>query len=290
MSSLIISDFLAQAVDDQIEWLNHWNSVAFSDMSARAQQAENLVLPPSFIEWRNEALYTLPQDQPAIEKLVVLREQLQELARLVLIKTPDGSPIEIKDYENVVAKHQEFLQGLRRIERAFTAAASGLDQLTGLRSRLGLKEDLSREFNRFMRTETPFCVALMDIDHFKRINDTYGHEAGDRVLATVADHISRSIRPFDDAYRFGGEEFLICLKNADRMAGLTVMDRLRAGLERKAIHLAEGRAVNITASFGLIPSDKNILPEIMLQRADEALYEAKNKGRNKIVIAEVSGG
>jgi diguanylate cyclase (GGDEF)-like protein len=286
MSSFLTSGSLSQAVDDHLDWLAEWHRLAFFDPGPRAEQAKKLAPPPSFPVWYQSAIKSLPQDQPAIDHLAIMHDQLHTLARLVLMKTPDGEPLARKDYEAVLGKYEEFMQGLRRLERAFAVAASGLDLLTGLRSRVGLQEDLQREYSRFLRTEKPFCVAIMDVDHFKIINDTYGHDAGDRVLASVADHVSRSLRPFDDAYRLGGEEFLLCLKEADLATGLKVLERLRASLEKLPITLTSGPAINVTASFGLTAGAKDIAIEEMLHRADQALYRAKNQGRNAIVVLE----
>jgi len=288
MSSSPDSGSLTQTIDDHITWLIDWSRFAFIDLSNRAKQSEIIAPPDSFARWYQSATQSLEQHQPAVERLVSLHDQLHTLARLVLMKTPDGRPVEPKDYENVLARYQELMQGLRRLERAFATAASGLDLLTGLRSRVGLQEDLAREHSRFLRTGKTFCVAVMDIDHFKKVNDTYGHDAGDRVLAAVADHISRGLRAFDDAYRVGGEEFLLCLKEADQAMGLMVLDRLRTGLEKKPVTLPDGKSITVTASFGMITSTKEIAPDKMTPRADQALYRAKNEGRNRIVLADAA--
>ena len=175
---------------------------------------------------------------------------------------------------------------MRRLERAFAAAASDLDPLTGLRTRTSLVRDLEREISRFTRTDRPFCVAIADIDHFKTINDTHGHDAGDRVLASVADHISRSLRAHDDAFRLGGEEFLLCLKEADVSAGLTALERLRKGLRDIPIVLEGGKTVPITLSFGLAVCARAVTAHELLRRADVALYRAKKEGRDRVMVAE----
>lgn len=288
MTPVSPSASLAQTVDDHILWLSEWHRHAFLNVTDRATQVKALVAPHSFGHWYHNAIQTLPQDQPALEKVFELYEQLHMLARLVLMRTPDGAAVDPRDYENVITKYQELMQALRRMERAFSTAASGLDQLTGLRSRVGLEEDLAREHSRFVRTGKSFCLAVMDIDHFKKINDTYGHDAGDRVLAAVADHITRGLRSFDDAYRIGGEEFLLCLKEADKAMGLMVLERLRAGLEKRPITLSDGRTINVTASFGFIMSGKELAPDAMQQHADKALYRAKNEGRNRIIMGEAN--
>jgi len=288
MAALLNSDCLSQTVDDLIAWLVSWNRLAFLDLNPRADQAKDLTLPESFVHWRVSEQKALSQDQPAIEQLAVTYTQLQTLARLVLIKTPDGQPVAKADYENVTAKFQELIQGLRRLEKAFATAALGLDLLTGLRSRAGVQEALTREYSRFLRTGKTFCIVIMDIDHFKAINDTYGHETGDHVLATVADQISRALRSYDDAYRIGGEEFLLCLKDIDLKTSLVALERLRQQLEKTPVMLANGQAIKVTASFGFMMSTKDIKPEDMPGLADKALYQAKKEGRNRIIMAPLN--
>jgi diguanylate cyclase (GGDEF)-like protein len=290
MPSFLTPGSLSQAIDDHIAWLTDWHRLAFLEISSRTEQAKNLAPPASFNAWYESALKSLPQDQPSIDRLATLHDQLHQLAKLVLMKTPEGQPVARVEYEDVIAKHNELIQGLRRLERAFSVAASGLDLLTGLRSRVGLLEDLGREYSRFMRNGRPFCITMIDIDHFKAVNDTYGHDAGDRVLASVADFISRTFRPFDDAYRLGGEEFLVCLKEIDLATGLKVLERVRGNLEKMPIALMNGPAITITASFGLVMSVDDIAVEDMLHRADQALYRAKNQGRNRIVVLDSSAG
>jgi diguanylate cyclase (GGDEF)-like protein len=288
MAALLNSDSLSQTVDDLIAWLVNWNRLAFLDLASRADQAQDLTLPESFVAWRASEQEALSQDQPAIEQLAATHTQLQTLARLVLIKTHDNEPVARDDYENVAAKFQELIQGLRRLEKAFSTAALGLDLLTGLRSRAGVQEALTREYSRFIRTGKAFCIVIMDIDHFKAINDAHGHESGDHVLATVADQISRALRSYDDAYRIGGEEFLLCLKDTDLKTSLIALERLRQQLEKTSVTLANGQAIKVTASFGFIMSAKDIKPEDMPGLADKALYQAKNEGRNRIVMAQIN--
>jgi diguanylate cyclase (GGDEF)-like protein len=284
MSSLPAA-LLAQTIDDHIAWMTAWSRIALFETENHAAQAESLPMPESFGVWRREVAKSL-QDQPALDRLAGLYDQMHRAARLTVLKAPDGTTVTRGDYDSVAIKYQEFITGLRRLERALFAAASGLDTLTGLRSRSGMQDELTRELSRFHRNGKPFCLALADIDHFKQINDTYGHDGGDRVLSAVANHISRSLRPFDDAWRWGGEEFLLCLKEADLTGGCRALERLRAGLENTPIKLADGRIVQITASFGVVMAAKNTSIEALLAQADQALYRAKEGGRNRIEAAE----
>jgi len=286
MSSISTSALLSQLVDDYLQWLLAWHRLMAANAGGYKDVPLELKPPPSFAAWRENTSTSLPQDQPAVERLATQHEQLHTLARLVLMKTTEGQSVTRKDDDDVIAKYQELLQGLRRLERAFAAAASDLDPLTGLRTRAGLLRDIERELSRFARTDRPFCVAIADIDHFKKINDTYGHDAGDRVLASIADHISRGLRAHDDAFRLGGEEFLLCLKEADLAAGLSVLERLRRGLREKPVTISAGKTIPVTLSFGLAVCARAVTAHELLRRADVALYRAKSEGRDRVVVAE----
>lgn len=277
---------LASVVDEHLDWLCAWHRLAFLSGRQRAEAVLQLLPPTSFISWYQHTAERLPQEQPVLDRLAVLHDQFHTMARLVLMKTPDGQTLAPEDYEAVIGKFQGFMAGIRRLERAFAVAASGLDVLTGLRSRVGLAEDIGREIDRFQRNGRPFCLAIADIDHFKRINDTHGHDAGDLVLAATADVISRHIRSFDDAYRLGGEEFLICLKETTLEDARKVIERLRAALAGWPMPIGGHDALRVTASFGLAPVQANASLEIMLKAADQALYRAKAQGRNRVEVAE----
>jgi diguanylate cyclase (GGDEF)-like protein len=275
------ASLLARVIDEHIAWFASWHRHTFIDR----KKVKGMPVPDALVLWHHEAIQSVPGGQPALENVRSLHDQLHTLARLVLMRETESGAIDPADYDNVIAKYQEFMQSLRRLERAFAAAAAGLDTLTGLRSRSGLIEELAREYNRFSRTGRTFSIAMMDVDHFKKINDEHGHDAGDRVLMTVANHIIRLMRPFDDAYRVGGEEFLICLKETDGGGARAALERLRTALEKLPIALPSDHRIHVTASFGFVISEKGIDVEAMIKKADKALYRAKNEGRNRIVEA-----
>jgi diguanylate cyclase len=274
---------LAAVVDEHLCWLFIWHRLAFIETAAAVRQA---TLPDrNFLPWYQKAVQDFPEEQPPLDRLAVLHDQTHTLAKLVLMRTPQGAAVNADDYQAVISKAEELLRQLRRFEKAFAIAASGLDQLTGLRSRVGLMEDLAREHQRLLRTGKPYCLVLADIDHFKKINDTHGHDIGDYVLAAVAGKISQGIRSFDDAYRLGGEEFLICLKESDQKNAVQVIERLRAGVLAEPLPLPEGGALQVTLSFGLVEAAANKDITDLIKAADNALYKAKQAGRDQVQIA-----
>ncbi len=274
------TEALGIVLDEHLRWIGQWHRAAFF---RGGQGGERVSAPASFAAWCVAANKDDLAHQPAVEKLVTLHEQMHRNAKLVLLKAAAGDAPTESEYESVIGRFEEFVLQLRRVERAFGAAASGLDPLTGLRTRRGMQEALEREHNRFRRAGQGFCIALCDIDKFKGVNDTYGHDVGDRVLAATAAAISRGIRSFDEAFRMGGEEFLVCLKETSLAEGYRVIERLRIDLMRSPITLPDGRLVSVTASFGLVEAEPDLSVEDLIVCADRALYQAKNAGRNRVI-------
>jgi diguanylate cyclase (GGDEF)-like protein len=154
------------------------------------------------------------------------------------------------------------------------------DLLTMLPNRSAISTSLQQEIARCHRDRRSVGVILLDIDHFKKINDTYGHFAGDAVLRETASRLRANIRPYDQVGRYGGEEFLVVLPNCDLEQAKMQADRMRAKLNASAMKV-EGEDIRVSASFGVTVSDgseKN--PDFFVRVADEALYQAKAGGRN----------
>lgn len=278
---------LAHVVDEHLRWIGQWHRAAF--FGAAAKGAE-LAAPKAFQAWLKGAQAGDLTAQPAVGRLSELHDQMHRMANMVLKRTTDGQPPSIHAYEAVIEKFDDFMAQLRRVERAFSVARGGIDPLTGLRTRSGLMDELAAEANRLSRTRQPFCVAICDLDRFKAINDTHGHDAGDRVLVAVAGAVNRGIRSFDEAFRLGGEEILILLKDAALTDGFVVLERLRCEIAATPVRLPDGSAVRVSASFGLVEAAPGQDVLDLLKRADDALYEAKRGGRNRVVRSGVDMG
>ena len=158
------------------------------------------------------------------------------------------------------------------------------DQLTGALNRRGLDGALEREAARAERNGTPLCIALIDIDNFKKINDTYGHQVGDIVLVHLVAIIKETIRTNDLIGRYGGEEFMVLLPDARLDTAAAVMGRLQRGLAAKQIAWAKQQLV-VTFSAGIAAHAKGEGLEALVKRADQALYEAKRVGKDRFIVA-----
>ncbi len=158
------------------------------------------------------------------------------------------------------------------------------DSLTGLGNRMALDASLATELARAQRFGHPFALLVVDIDHFKRINDRFGHSTGDQVLRAVAAQIIDCLRPYDQAFRFGGEEFVVMLSQTAQTKGMEIAERIRQRISTQC-RTSAGLAHKITVSIGCGEFRHDETIGNLFDRADRALYAAKNQGRNRVVAA-----
>jgi two-component system cell cycle response regulator len=161
------------------------------------------------------------------------------------------------------------------------------DPLTGLNNRRYLDNHLNVLFNRSMARGRPLSVLITDIDRFKHVNDTYGHDGGDQVLKEFANRVRSTVRGADLACRYGGEEFVVVMPDTSPEVAAAVAERLRAAIESTPFLLrSSGETLSITASFGISSRIASVItPDQLMKQADLALYEAKNTGRNRVVAS-----
>lgn len=158
------------------------------------------------------------------------------------------------------------------------------DSLTGVGNRNNMAQTLQRDMDSAKRNGTPMSILMLDLDFFKNINDTYGHASGDQVLIETANCLQRELRSVDAIFRFGGEEFLISLPNADAKQAQMVGERIRAAIAALVIEFNEFK-FNISASLGSATMQESENQDSLIQRADYALYNAKRSGRNRLHCA-----
>jgi diguanylate cyclase (GGDEF)-like protein len=162
------------------------------------------------------------------------------------------------------------------------------DELTGVSNRRYFLELASRELKRAVRLNHPLAIAIIDIDHFKTVNDIYGHAAGDQALLTIAKICLKNIREIDIFARMGGDEFALLLPETKREQVYTIVERIRLTLESLTMDIA-GKPVTITISSGIsILKSKDESLDILLSQADKALYKAKESGRNRVILDPAS--
>lgn len=225
--------------------------------------------------------------------LTPIQESLitQEKMKLLTILTRECSLVMENTllYERLKREHLSLEKANREIK-----LLSRTDSLTGCFNRGYLNEVLPREITRALRYKRPLAVAMCDIDHFKKVNDNYGHQCGDEVLKQIVQSISELIRHDTDwLTRYGGEEFLLVLPETNLENAFNLADRLRQHIAHKAIETDVDR-ISVTASFGVTGFNASrpagsITPEAMINEADGYLYEAKTQGRNVVIGGPFSG-
>ena len=270
-----------------------------------------------------EALQAL--DQPNCPKLVVLdwmmpnldglevcriiRKRNQEPYTYIILLTANGQREEV--IEGLEAGADDYivkpfdphelkarLRAGRRILELHEQLASAHEQLrfeathdslTGFLSRAAIVETFQKEVARAERQGTAVAVIMADIDHFKRVNDTYGHLVGDAVLRETARRMSASMRPYDSVGRYGGEEFLVVSPGCSLPDAADLAERLRESVYEKAMDTS-GHEINVTVSLGVAATSGMSQSGNLLRTADEALYRAKDGGRNRVEAASDSPG
>jgi diguanylate cyclase (GGDEF)-like protein len=208
----------------------------------------------------------------------------QSLGRLTLSRKKRFSEQEFMSLEACLCR---LLYPLRNALLYHAAIESAyIDPLTQVRNRSALVLSLQREYELSRRHGHDLSVVMLDLDHFKRVNDTFGHDQGDAVLKAAAACISDVIRASDMVFRYGGEEFVILLSNTDGCGAAQIAERLRKTLEQLPCATGEPIPVRITASLGLATLRNDETMDQLVKRADGAMYCAKQNGRNQVCCAD----
>ena len=240
-----------------------------------------------FGQWFYKVGIVALKDHPGFAEIGNEHERMHQCAAGLLRSSVDGVPISIKDFDRFVNARKRLQLEIATLRRELEVALFNLDPLTGTPSRIGMLSML-REQQEFVRREHACTVAMMDLDHFKSINDNYGHSVGDRVLIGFARYVMAHLRPYDKFFRYGGEEFLICLPDTDLQTAGDVIDRLREELASLSFEDSGKGHFQVTVSFGLALLDPDMPVEKSMDRADRALYVAKEAGRNRVVKWDAS--
>lgn len=247
----------------QLDQLNSKIDIQINELSKDADDANNIIQLKSVIE----------------DKLTIINESIKTRDELELKRAQELDSV-LQEMENKLAdleKRTEYYRNkwLKEIARA------DMDALTSLPNRGAYDKRFNEEFKRWLRNPDPLCVAVIDVDHFKKINDLYGHSVGDKTLQIVAKTLRQSLRETDFLARYGGEEFVCLMLNTDAKEMMVPLEKLRKAISSIPFKVKNDR-LNITVSVGvtMLLATDNV--HTAFDRADKALYEAKHSGRNRI--------
>lgn len=243
--------------------------------------AWGLVLPMAVGQDPIGQLYLEASDEPATFALELLDTYGPFLAQLIY---ESNARRVLKKTREAFEEKLDMALGLYDLYHAAIGEAM-TDRLTGVGSRAYFDQRLSEQIDHARRYKLPLTLVMLDVDHFKAVNDTYGHQAGDQVLAGVGALLRGSVRLSDVAARYGGEEFALILPFTDVEGAWVLADRLRISIQEWSLIMSEG-VVQVTASFGLAQLREGGSAKDLIAAADMALYQAKRNGRNQVQIEE----
>ncbi|MDD5296620.1 MAG: diguanylate cyclase [Rhodocyclaceae bacterium] len=213
-----------------------------------------------------------------------LHQGMHRLARDLLQRKTDRLALPCGDYDRFMERAIAFKLAIRNLQYQIVKSVCVVDPLTGAWNRHGMYARLGEEQERMIRSGDPCCLCMLDLDHFKDVNDKHGHAAGDDVLKATVQLVTGVLRKYDSIFRYGGEEFLVCMPRTPLDQAEIILDRLRIRLAETPFVLKGGQKVSLTASFGVAPMLLGVDIQETLESADYALLCAKSGGRNRVCV------
>lgn len=276
---------LEQALFHHEEWCEALNRTLICNLSPDQRDVDQEPQQKcQFGQWLYGPTIRKLASHPSFVEIEAAHKRMHHCATEMLIASAERQPVSLGLYERFNNALKQMRLEIMTTKRELEDALYNLDPLTGVASRIGMLTKLREQHALVQRKMHSCCVAMMDLDHFKRINDDHGHSIGDLVLATCARYAMEHLRPYDMFFRYGGEEFLICAPNADLKDGYETVDRLRSDLASIPYQGHDGLPFHVTVSIGLTLLDPDISVEQSIARADKALYAAKTAGRNQVLV------
>jgi len=280
---------LDRAISSNQKWQHDLNRGLISKEAITEEfLQENAHEKTQFGQWLYNGTHPLLATNQGVQAIEASYRLLHEEAYKLAHARHANREIEMEGYDAFIKHLSEYQQFVTTFRDNLIEIKGIFDPLTGLLGRQSLMLQLTKEQSLVGRGIHECAIVMMDIDHFKMVNDTFGHQGGDTALCYVAQLIRFNLRPYDSSFRYGGEEFLVCLPNTSSANAFLVMDRLREEIAEMPIDLPDGKEVSITISMGIAMMEPETTIEATIGKADFMLYSAKNNGRNRVEMAEPS--
>lgn len=274
---------IEQGLDEHTQWVKFWHSKAICNMPFPDDYLqENGHELCDFSSWFNSQQKSDWLHQLDFDNISAVHKTMHREAVILSRKIMAGEKVDEQDYYRFMNADSNFFNQLTALKDKVSRLQISFDPLTGIFNRQAMMPILLQEHAYVVRDKKACCLAMADLDHFKQVNDTHGHPAGDKVLKAVVDFFRTNLRPYDALFRYGGEEFLFCLPNTDIQSGSKLLNRLRVDLHNSPINVRENEIVSISISMGITQMHAETPVDQTIDRADAALYEAKKGGRNQI--------
>jgi diguanylate cyclase len=272
---------LKQAVDSHDQWYKKVTRVMICNLQPDPRDlADDAHRACHFGQWYYGDIPDVLSTHDAFIAMRPAHRRMHGIAAELLNLGSSGGVIPPQSYDEFVNALERFRLQLYSLLREVEELIYNRDPLTGAENRVGMLTAM-REMLAMIRRGAQTCtIAIMDLDHFKQVNDDYGHIAGDNVLAAVVRFTKENLRPYDRVFRYGGEEFLIFQPFTAEQNGLSSIERIRNGLHALPVTKDGEKQIFISASFGITALEPEVSVEESIDRADRAMYEAKASGRD----------
>lgn len=272
---------LERAIHNHLQWYNSLIRTLCchlpSDRHDISPQAHHECL---FGQWYYEQVPLKIQSHPGFTTIGEAHERMHQLSIHLLKNSNLGFQITTHDYDHFANAVERLQLEINSLKRELEIMLYTHDPLTGAINRIDMMPIL-REWHDMIKRSAMICsVIMIDLDDFKNINDNHGHSAGDKVLVSVSRYLLDNLRPYDKIFRFGGEEFLLCMQQTELDFAFNRCEILRKGIAEIRIDIGERDPIRITASFGIATLDLNGSLDVCIERSDKAMYDAKAAGRN----------
>lgn len=283
---LLLIEQLDLAISLHIGWLKvfHLNLVCGKSPDGTGDVAVNAHERCAFGKWFYHEGRAALDAYEATGSIESVHREMHDAARDLLRGKRDDGTLCGDGYARFIDLANSFKGQMRALQNDVIKRVCSVDQLTGAWNRYEMYHRLGQEMERIRRKGGSCTLVMMDIDYFKRVNDDFGHNAGDRVLQQLIQHCVERLRTYDAVFRYGGEEFLLCLPGSTTTDAAGLVERLRESIRAQAFDIGDGRSTHITVSFGIATLAKGKEMEDTLLEADHALLCAKAEGRDRYCI------
>ena len=284
----IVSE-LGRALDAHRDWTGKFRTMLVCRTKPKADDLDDQSPKRTvFGRWYFGKVNPHLHDHPGFPVIGKDSEHMHHMARDLARLIRDDTDIKPSQYKAFVKSVDRFRLDLRQLLSEAWDFLRYNDPLTGVMTRTAMQSRLEEERERVRRGGQTCCVGIMDLDHFKDVNDSHGHQAGDMVLQAVAGYVIENLRRYDQVFRYGGEEFVFLVPNSTLAQAKGVLDRLRRGVKRQTVKIGGGKSLHVSASFGVAELLPDIPANDSIDYADQALYAAKNAGRNRVHVWPLS--
>lgn len=276
---------LDQALDNHRQWHND----LMRTLACRLPYDKHDIAPDSFRECRFGQWYYGKNSKeltthPGFAAIGEAHQRMHKLATQILLTIESHSALSPLDYDSFANSLEHLRLEIYTLKHELEILLYNRDSLTMAINRVTMLPILREQQDLMHRKLQLSCIAMMDLDRFKLVNDQYGHAAGDKVLAAISSYLIKHLRSYDKIFRYGGEEFLICLQDVDIKKSYQILEKFRKNIAKMKINVGLEKPVSVTVSFGLTMIETNFTVEEIIDQADKTLYKAKSSGRNRTEI------